>query len=364
MNKKKSKISLTFIKTDLINHGKMRGKKAGKINMTREFRILSIDGGGIRGIIPATLLASLEERVGQPLWKYFDLICGTSTGGIIALAIAAGKEMRSIQDLYDSKATNIFPPINRINLFARLGRLLKISFGDGGIYNSKILEALLKKEFCINGKDLVMSDSKVRLCIPSVNVTSGRITVLKTPHKVKYPKPEHFFGDAKKEMWVVARATSAAPAYFRTAKILDSFLVDGGLWANNPSLIGVIEARRCGFELNEIKVLSIGTGDSVFQVDETHAKNMRIFSWIPFGLLSLLLEVQSQAIHHQIRCILPPENYLRIQYCFQKNIALDDISRIGDLRAAAQCLFQTNGEEIERKYLSAFSTYDNYKEEK
>lgn len=328
----------------------------------REFRILSIDGGGIRGLIPATLLACLEESIAQPLWKYFDLICGTSTGGIIALAIAIDKPIKEIKELYDTKAPDIFPPLNQYDFYKRILRCRRILFGNGGRYNSDALEQILKKEFEMNGQNLKMKDAHTRLCIPSIDITNGTVVIYKTPHKVRTPKEEIFNDDADNYVWEVARATSAAPTFFKTVQIKNSYFVDGGMWANNPSLVGVVEAIRCGFDLQEINLLSLGTGNTIFQVEQDKAKNMNLTNWGKSGLIELSFEVQSQAVHNEVNCLLSTQKYLRVQYNFKKNIALDDISRLGDLKGAAQHLYRNFEDEIKRRYLTSFSKNLNYKE--
>ena len=88
-------------------------------NHNRQFKVLSIDGGGLRGLMPATFLAELEKLVSKPLCYYFDLVCGTSTGGIIALAIASEQSMSVVQQLYEDKASDIFPSLSNCNLWEK-----------------------------------------------------------------------------------------------------------------------------------------------------------------------------------------------------------------------------------------------------
>ncbi len=109
----------------------------------KDFKILSIDGGGIRGLIPAIFLEAIEKSTNKNIWEYFDLICGTSTGGIIALAIAAGVPMEKIREFYEKKGNLIFPCLNKFNL-------MSLIFGDGGRYPAGKLETLLKNIFIAN----------------------------------------------------------------------------------------------------------------------------------------------------------------------------------------------------------------------
>jgi patatin-like phospholipase/acyl hydrolase len=322
-------------------------------NYNREFKILAIDGGGLRGLMPATFLAELEQLVNKPLCYYFDLVCGTSTGGIIALAIASEQPMSVIQQLYEDKASEIFPPLSNRNLWGKLKRYKEVFCGMGGLYLADPLERELKNVFKLgSGEFSKMKDAKTRLCIPAIDLTNGKVVVYKTPHEVLLPSRKCLLNDANKNMWEVARATSAAPTFFRTAKIKDSYLVDGGLWANNPSLVGMVEALRCGYAMEEIKILSLGTGNTVFQIEEQKARKMNLRNWGISGLIELSFEVQAQAVENEVGTLLKKENYFRIQHNFKKNIPMADISRAGDLKASAQQLFRENYTEIQQVFLA------------
>lgn len=312
-----------------------------RIKQKKIFRILSIDGGGIKGLLPATILAELEKTLPEPLVKYFDLICGASTGAIIALAISVQKKAEVIKNIYENNADKIFK-----KNFAR--RAYKIIFGDGGIYNSSILEQLLKDELVDEQKNpYLMKDAKTMLCIPAINLSTGNVVVFKSPHTVEQPRKEVLIGDENKEMYKVAMASCAAPLYFKTAELKDSFYVDGGLWANNPSLIGIVEAIRCGVNLKEIQVLSLGTGSYVFQKTQGVAKKMNIFNWGKWGLelVDVSFEVQAQSVHNEVKCLLP-DKYLRIQHTFHSKFAMDDTRRLGDLKAAGYELYKNHGNAI------------------
>jgi patatin-like phospholipase/acyl hydrolase len=322
------------------------------VTKRREFKILSIDGGGIRGLLPATFLCEIESKIKEPIWKYFDLITGTSTGGIIALALAAGYTCEKIQKMYDEMASKVFPKKVWIHkLFAAC---------LGSIYDISKLEHVLKLEYINEGKPLCMRDGMTRLCIPAIDLTNGKVTVYKTPHSAVYPKEKTFFADADKEMWQVALATSAAPIYFRPARLHKSYCADGGLWANNPSLVGIVEAIQSGYELNEIIVLSLGTGESAFQVEQNVAKNIRLWHWAPNGLIDLSFQSQSQAVQNQIRSLLMEANYMRIQHGFQNTVGISDITRMDDLKAAAHNLYREHGSSVIERFFSKHAV-DPYK---
>ncbi|OGW68749.1 MAG: hypothetical protein A2036_02120 [Omnitrophica bacterium GWA2_50_21] len=336
---------------DIVNE---LGKEAE--SKKRAFKILAIDGGGIRGIIPAIVLHELQKELSEPIWKYFDLICGTSTGGIIALALSVGKPVEEIVELYDGKSGLLFP---RAKWYAGgLKRLGKVFCGDGGRFDGNSLEQVLKAEFIKDGQPFKMKDALTRLCIAAIDITNGRVVVYKSPHSVIYPTEQKMFADSEKEMWQVALATSAAPTFFPTVKILGAYCVDGGIWANNPSLVGLTEAIRSGFERDEINILSIGTGSAVFQIEEKRAKRMNLLRWgFGKGLVELAFEAQSQSVHNQVRGLLREDKYLRVQHDFKSNIGLDDVSRINDLKAAAYNLSRDYGHHIKTRFFRQLSQH-------
>ena len=199
-------------------------------------KILSIDGGGIKGVYAASLLYELESKNHIKVSDYFDIIAGTSTGGIIAAALAIGISAKEILKLYMENGEKIFP-------FGKHPRLFRSK------YKREPLEQALKAVF----KKRKIADCRTRLLIPAVNIANGKVTVFKTPHApdLKYDK-DLFITDC-------LLATTAAPIYFEPYKMRGGNYIDGGIGANNPSLIALIEGiTRCGWSLDEIKILNIG----------------------------------------------------------------------------------------------------------
>ena len=198
----------------------------------RPFRILSIDGGGICGILPSSLLAELETRFlgGSSIAGHFDLVAGTSTGGIIALGLAHGLTATAIRDFYVDRGDRIFPNPNAL---VRLWRKARRFHRHG--YDSKALHEELLTIF----GETTLGDARTRLCIPSFEGVHGDIWLFKTPHHPDYKK------DRFERMVNVALATSAAPTYLRAVSNNGYLMVDGGLWANNPVMNAVTEALSC-----------------------------------------------------------------------------------------------------------------------
>lgn len=205
----------------------------------KTFKILSIDGGGIKGLYSARILQQFEENLQKEnndpdlrIVDYFDLICGTSTGGLIALAISLRKPMVDICDFYEKHGSKIFPSPNS---FYR--KYIRQTFFRGK-YSDKYFKSVLTDFF----GDHIIGDSHSLLCIPAYDYTNSTYALFKFDHK------EGELSRHNKLKYIdVALSTSAAPTYFPLAQIKEennSQYVDGGVWANNPSLVGFTEAIR------------------------------------------------------------------------------------------------------------------------
>lgn len=206
------------------------------------FRILSIDGGGIKGVFPAAFLAAIEEALGSPIGAHFDLIAGTSTGGIIALGLGLGLSPKQILEFYRINGPSIFPRSQ--NILSRLKHYYRSK------YEPAPLESALRQAF----RDRLLGESHTRLIIPSFSARSGKIYIYKTPHH------HRFESDWRMPAVEVAMATAAAPSYF-PPYISSGYVahLDGGMWANNPTGNAVVEAVGClGASPKDIRVLSLG----------------------------------------------------------------------------------------------------------
>lgn len=207
------------------------------------FQILALDGGGVRGIFAAALLAGLEADTGQSILDCFDLVVGTSAGGIIGLGLGAGLGAEEILTLFLSERVRIFP--NRLGWRSIRRPFLPKYQPDG-------LKAAVRGIF----GDMVLGESRVPLVVPAYNLGENQPYLFKTPHNVRLRR------DHRVPMWAVAMATSAAPTFFPAFRLpTDQVrLIDGGIWANNPAMVGVTEAVSIfGRTLSELRVLSIGT---------------------------------------------------------------------------------------------------------
>ncbi len=214
--------------------------------MTERFQILSLDGGGIKGLFSAAVLAAIEADLNVNIAEHFDLIVGTSTGGIIALGLGLGLRPRQIVDFYANDGPHIFRNwFNRRNFSHWFYRK----------FSQQPLRAALQRQGTFGEK--IFGQSKKRLVIPSYNLGDDDVYLFKTPHH------ERLTRDWKEPAWKVALATSAAPTYFPSCREIDHIRhIDGGVWANNPTMIGVVEAVSVlNIPLEQIHVLSLGTSD-------------------------------------------------------------------------------------------------------
>jgi len=214
----------------------------------RPFKILSIDGGGIKGLYSSTVLEHLEQRYGAS-GEYFDMICGTSTGGLIALGLSLGKSAKDISNIYIDKGRKIFP-----GFFIPYWRRIRQAIW-GGKYGGKRLKEVLKDFF---GEAKIANLNNL-VCIPSYSVTDDRPWVFKRDHG-KLDR------DNNTSPVEVALATSAAPTFFPLCEIPGydyKQFIDGGVWANNPALVGINEALTyfVGKDkpFNAVEVLSISS---------------------------------------------------------------------------------------------------------
>ena len=280
-------------------------------------RILSIDGGGIKGVFPAAFLATLEDSFGGSVGRFFDLIVGTSTGGIIAIGLGLGLSAKEILWFYEEHGPTIFCG----SRFARTLRQLGISK-----YDTAGLREALEVVF----GDRRLGESTKRLVIPSCNLDTGEVHIWKTSH---HPRLER---DYKCLATEVALSTAAAPTYFPTHRSAAGIpLLDGGMWANNPVGIAAVEAVGVlGWPKESLTILSLGC--------TTTPLDVRIGRWLPLGwlywgvgrkLADVFMATQSSAaLGMAIHLIGDRKNLVRISPAVNRSFTLDNVSEIPSLK--------------------------------
>lgn len=268
----------------------------------KPFRVLSLDGGGMRGLYTAAVLSTLASRFGGgkalDVGKGFDLIVGTSTGGILATALVAGVPIPKIIDLYRKRGPIIFRhPLPSGNLQKFIWAIQNaLSAANSNTPLSEALTDIFRDETV----GQVYERRQIGLCMTSVNIATHKSRVFKTAHD---PKRN---ADDNRKLTEVCLASSAAPMILPIAGVCDvqttdavSHFVDGGLWANNPVLIGLVEALLLTEKEQPVEIISIGTCPPPSGAALTGKEaNRGVFGW-NFGIKALELSMDAQASGHQ-----------------------------------------------------------------
>ncbi|MGB5886957.1 MAG: CBASS cGAMP-activated phospholipase [Acinetobacter venetianus] len=296
------------------------------------FQILALSGGGYRGLYTATVLKELEQEAKDnghnSLAECFDLITGTSVGGIVALAIAYGISVSDIVDLFKSHGNKIFKPKPFYNK-------------TGAKYSNESLKEILEDWFGSS----ILGDLKCPVVIPTIDFTRGSPVTLKTPHH------ENLKRDWKMRIVDVALATSAAPTYFPRHAIGPNEFVDGGLFANDPSLVGLHEADYMFKKnLEDIHILSIGTLSSKKQLNPSTKKDGGYLDWGEGSILKaapniidLVLSSQQQFMEQMVKHRM--DSYPNHFYKIDENIVQSSAQFIGldETTDAARQVLEGNG---------------------
>jgi len=299
--------------------------------------ILSIDGGGIRGVIPATVLAHIEAQVG-PLAKHFDLIAGTSTGGILAIGLTCPRPgaaepytAAELCGLYEKRGPEIFA----IPLLQRLG-------SGVGLLNAKYQTRPIEKVLFDYFADTPLGSARTNVLVSSYDIESRSPFFFKSWRKEWANVPMRF----------VARATSAAPTYFEPT-IVDAAgaphaLIDGGVFVNNPAMSAYVEAVRLFPDEREFVVVAVGTGTATHPLKYKDAKNWGLVAWAR-PVLDVVFDGVSDAVDYQLGYLLD-DRYYRFQA--ELAIAKDDLgdaspANIDALKLEGEKVIQTNQARID-----------------
>ena len=258
---------------------------------SRRFQILALDGGGYKGMFSAAVLARLEEDLRTSMLDHFDLVAGTSTGGIIALALGAGKRPREVVDFYVDHGSQIFGHRRR----RVIRQLVRSKYDVGPLQQA--LEGVLG--------DRCLWQSSVPLCVPSYDLRTDKVHLFRTPHS------ERLARDWRERMVDVALATSAAPTFLPAHHLRGLRLVDGGLWANNPAVVAIAEAvSEFRIDLSDIRVLSLGT-TSDLGVRSSRLDEGGFAAWATCAT-AVILRGQSLAASNATFHLIPKGQSLRV----------------------------------------------------
>ncbi|MFG6149976.1 CBASS cGAMP-activated phospholipase [Halobacillus sp. B23F22_1] len=296
-------------------------------------KILCIDGGGIRGILPVTILKAIEKDTKRPIGESFDLVAGTSTGAIIAASIALQKRMEDVLHFYQKYGERIFTKQAKVGLLK-------------SVYSDQDLRNMLQEVF----KEVKLADIEQPLLIPSVDITQGK------PFSYRSYSDKDDKGISDIFLWDAVLSSCSAPVYFPPNNISQRYLsIDGGLWANNPSMAAITESiKSFNKGLEEVRVLSFGTGKQKIEFSFSKNKYWGLRQWMPLKipslktkpkLLDLALHLSSESVSYQSQILLG-EQYLRIDEDLSREIPFDDILCMEELSTLGEKVYAQHKEKI------------------
>jgi len=313
-------------------------------------KILSIDGGGIRGIIPAVVLAEIERRTKRPIASLFHLIAGTSTGGILTLGLTVPRTpteplyaASQMTEMYEREGARIFScQISR--RAAAWGNLRRPKYSATGI------EQVLFQYFGASR----LRDAATDVLITAYEIERSFPFFFRSA--IARERPDYDFPARE-----VARATSAAPTYFEPMKLPSGTctshytLIDGGVFANNPAACALVEGRTTHSGAGDFLVVSLGTGELTRCLPYEQAKNWGVMRWA-MPVLDVVFDGISRTVDYQLRQLLPETlNPYKRYYRFQTTLdshhhQLDNASpgNITALKALAYNLVERESSEIDR----------------
>ena len=312
--------------------------------MSYACRVLSVDGGGIRGIIPARILRELEIRADKPLTKLFDLGVGTSTGGIIVVAAS----------LVDDYGKPIFPAEAMIDLYLNKGSEIfdvstarKILSGDG-LFKAKIdrtnIDKLLEEYFT----DYKLSDAFFPIAVTSYDLDTARPHIWSTLDSWKNAKHDAYMKD-------VAGATSAAPTYFSPKPIVmkdgaTHYFIDGGMFQNNPQIVPLLEVIKLDAKIDrsDMLMISIGTGSAELALKGKDLVDAGIIGWMQGArLIDVMMDGASDFSDLEGNIIYP--HRYRIQVDISKELSeMDKPENAPLLLAAAEDWISKNSSMLDK----------------
>ena len=317
----------------------------------RSIKVLSIDGGGIRGIIPAIILGELEKRLGKELNKAFDLIAGTSTGGIIALGLGTACNLGA-QGLGEdpSNGGKPYSPDELLNLYVQNGAEIfkkNIFTPEKELilpkYSPDSLERILAKFF----QDVELASALTPLLISSYDLQSQLPFFFKSHRIAGNP-------DYNWKVRDVARATSAAPTFFPplhlTQGTQDYALVDGGVCVNNPAMAAYAEARSLYPDGAKFVVVSVGTGDRQDRITYAAAREWGLLGWAK-QIVPVFMDSVSESADYEMKQILGPMYHrLQVPHLDAAENAMDNVTpeNLANLQVVARDYVSSISAELDR----------------
>ncbi|KAM9351522.1 calcium-independent phospholipase A2-gamma-like [Symphorus nematophorus] len=282
----------------------------------RGIRILSIDGGGLRGLVALQTLHKLEALTGKPIYKLFDYICGVSTGAILGFMLGVFQiPLNECDDLYRKLGSDIFKQ-NVIVGTVKMG-------WSHAFYDSEAWENILREKM---GSHLLVETSRNPECpkVAAVSTIVNRGTPLKAyvfrNYNLLPGVRSHYLGGCQHQLWQAIRATSAAPGYFQEFPLGNDLHQDGGLLINNPTALAIHECK-CLWPNTPLEcVVSLGTGRFV-----THGKNSTTHTSLKTKLTNVISSAtDTEEVHAMLDAFLPPDTYFRFNPYMSEDISMDE----------------------------------------
>jgi len=296
-------------------------------------KIMSIDGGGIRGLIPAIVLSEIERRTGKYIAEMFDIIAGTSTGGILSLGMVKANEegkpkyyASELAKIYKDRGDEIFST----TFWKRMNTLSDEKYPATGI--EKILDEYFGDDWLGDTVKKSNSEEPVDLLITAYELARRDTWFFKSRNAGR--------GDYNFKLKDIARCTSAAPTYFEPAKVqsedgTDYFMVDGGVYANNPAMCAYIEGQKNYGPDNDFLLVSIGTGDIFRPINYEDAKDWGALGWVK-PIIDMMFDGTDNVIHNQLNILFSnkpsPSRYFRFQREIQNEFADMDNAEADNIR--------------------------------
>lgn len=289
--------------------------------MAKKFRILSLDGGGLRGIIPVLVIKEVERRTGKPITESFDMIAGTSTGALIACGLSVSDDGRTpkykisdIEKIYTERGKDIFPKNSWFKgLISNVSALKNPKFSPNGL--QKVLEELLGEKR--------IADCFKPIFVTTFDLYNNEALLFKYRQAIADPSRNARLID-------VCRATSAIPTYLPAYNFMYNekkrVCVDGGIYMNNPSIGALVEITKFHNEkpynipdlnLSDISVLSIGTGHYSSEIARKKVEGFGLLDWAT-NITDVMMQAVNQTTTYQTEEITSTGNFLRI------NLDIDD----------------------------------------
>ncbi|XP_071533326.1 calcium-independent phospholipase A2-gamma-like [Panulirus ornatus] len=279
-------------------------------------RLLTIDGGGIRGLVALEVLRKIEEEAGYPVYKLFDYICGVSTGAILAVLMGVHRiPLDECETLYRELSTKIF---TQTTFKGATSLFMRNSYYDSDSWTELLKEYMGEKSLIETARD---PDSP-KICLVATSANTNRIQAyLFRNYNLPYRVTSHYQGTSLPHLWEAARASAAAPGYFSEFRIGDLILLDGGLFVNNPTAIAVHEAKQLWPDVDLQCVLSVGTGRHEPIATTSEAS----ISWATRIRTVLNSATDTEGVHTTMHDLLPGNVYYRFNPYLTDEIGLDEI---------------------------------------